>query len=189
MTQNSGPTGKSARAASQGRRVLPAPSVHADLRATTALAAAHKQRSATLVEIRLGQRRRLLDPEPGTPKHDDQRANPEPVAIVGGLAHHRDDLLDGRRVSRIALALVAGHPTSVMPGQGRRRATPTRGIKNDRGRHGITPPIEQRTVPLLYSTRVETRKAERQRTLASTWPCESRHPADQTPRSSSDSKA
>jgi len=41
--------------------------------------------------------------------------------------------------------------------------------------------IEQQIVTLLYSTRAETRKAERQRSLASTWSCESRRPADQTP--------
>jgi hypothetical protein len=29
---------------------------------------------------------------------------------VAGFAHHRDDLLDRRRISGIAHALVAGHP-------------------------------------------------------------------------------
>jgi hypothetical protein len=102
------------------------------------------------------------------------------VPIVAGLAHHRDDLLDRRRVSRIALPLITGHPTSVMPGQGRRRATPTRGINNNTARRGTAPSIEQRTVPPLYEHCAETREPSLS-ALASTWPCESRRSALQTP--------
>jgi hypothetical protein len=63
-----------------------------------------------VIEVVLGQRKRLLDAQPGTPKHHDHRSQPPPVPVLGGVAHHRDDLIDGGRVSRIADALVARRP-------------------------------------------------------------------------------
>jgi hypothetical protein len=43
-------------------QVLPSPLVHADFAAAAALAAADEQRAATVVEVGLGERQRLVDP-------------------------------------------------------------------------------------------------------------------------------
>jgi hypothetical protein len=58
---------------------LKAPVVHPDLAAFVALAVTDEQRTAALVEVRFGQRERLLDPQPGTPQHHDQAACAIPV--------------------------------------------------------------------------------------------------------------
>jgi hypothetical protein len=71
-----------------------------------------------------GERERLVDAQPGAPEHDDHRAQPEPVAVIAGLAHDGDDLIDRRRVRRVADALVARRPTGVIARHGRRRAAP-----------------------------------------------------------------
>jgi hypothetical protein len=68
MTQSSGPAGSSSRAASHGRKLLPAPLVHPVLAAATALATAHEDRSAPVVEVVLGERERLLDAQPRPPQ-------------------------------------------------------------------------------------------------------------------------
>ena len=80
MTQNSGPTGSSRRSVEPRLQLLPGPLVHADLAAAAALAAAHEQRAAAGVEVGLGERERLVDPQPGAPEHDDQAAQPPAVA-------------------------------------------------------------------------------------------------------------
>src|SRR5919109_246436 len=46
-------------------QLFPAPLVHPDLVATAALAVAHQQRPAPMVEVMLGERERLLDAQPG----------------------------------------------------------------------------------------------------------------------------
>src|SRR5688500_6860260 len=51
-----------------GRELLPRPVVHADLTAAAALAAPHQQRSATRVQVGLGERERLADPHAGAPQ-------------------------------------------------------------------------------------------------------------------------
>ena len=89
-------------------QLLPAPGVHADLAAPTALAVAHEQRAAPWVEVAFAQRQRLGDAQAAAPEDDDQGAEPVAVAVVAGLAHHGDDLFDGRRVGGIEPALVAG---------------------------------------------------------------------------------
>jgi SNARE associated Golgi protein len=68
----------------------------------------------------LGQRERLPDPQPGPPQHDDHRAQPEPVAVLAGVAHHGDDLIDRRWVGGVANALVARRAPGVVAGHGRR---------------------------------------------------------------------
>jgi hypothetical protein len=88
-------------------QLLPAPGVHADLAPTAALAAAHEQRAAPRIEVALAQSQRLLYAQPAAPQHDDQRPQPSAVTIIGGPAHHRDDLLHGWRISGIQLPLVA----------------------------------------------------------------------------------
>jgi hypothetical protein len=69
------------------------------------------------------------------------------MAVVGCLAHHGDDLLDGRRVRGIELALVARRTAGVIAGHGRGRASPAGGIENWQDGHGILLPIAQRTGP------------------------------------------
>src|SRR5918995_1240729 len=86
-------------------RLFAAPSVHADLAAAAALAVAHEHRSAPRVEVALGERECLLHAQATAPEHDDQCPQPPAMAIVGGLAHDRDDLLHARRVSRVTLSL------------------------------------------------------------------------------------
>jgi hypothetical protein len=41
-----------------------------------------------------------VNPHAGAPEHDDQPAQSAPVDAVAGVAHHRDDLLDRRRIGR-----------------------------------------------------------------------------------------
>jgi hypothetical protein len=73
----------------------------------SALAVPDQNRAAAPVKIGLGQRQRLVDPQTGAPEHHDQRADATAVAIVVGLAHNGHDLIDGRRVGRVALTLVS----------------------------------------------------------------------------------
>jgi hypothetical protein len=81
---------------------------------------ADKEGAAAGVEIWFGQRQRLPNPEPGSPEHDNQGAEPEPVVGTARLAHHGDDLLDPRRIGRVAEALVAWWATGLEATQGGR---------------------------------------------------------------------
>src|SRR5215207_7012913 len=101
-----------------GRELFPGPVVHADLAAAAALAAPHEQRSAARVEVGLGERERLADAQAGAPQHDDQAAQPVAVDAVAGAAHDGHDLLDRRRVGRVAHPLVARRPAGVELRQG-----------------------------------------------------------------------
>ena len=74
-----------------------------------------------------------MDAQPGAPEHDDQPAQPPAVAPVAGGAHDGDDLLDGRRIGRVAHALVARRAAGVEPGHRRRRAAATGGIEQQLG--------------------------------------------------------
>jgi hypothetical protein len=109
--------------------VLPRPLVHTDLAPAPALAAAHEQRAATVVEVRLVERERLVDPQARAPQHDDQAAKPATVAPVAGGAHDRDDLLNGRRIGRIATSLVPWRTAGVKSRHRGRRPPTTRGIE------------------------------------------------------------
>jgi hypothetical protein len=51
---------------------------------------------------------RFADSEAGAPEEQDQRPEPSTVCAIPNAAHHGDDLLDGRRVSRVVLALFRG---------------------------------------------------------------------------------
>jgi hypothetical protein len=46
----------------------------------------------------LGERERFVDARAAAPEHDDHRAQPPPVTVLGRVSHDGDDLLDGRRV-------------------------------------------------------------------------------------------
>jgi hypothetical protein len=96
-----------------GGELLPGPVVHADLAAAAALAAAHEQRSAPRIQVGFGERECLVNPQASAPEHDDQPAQPAPVDAVAGVAHHRDDLLDRRRIGRVADPLVARRATNM----------------------------------------------------------------------------
>jgi hypothetical protein len=85
MMQNSGPTGSSTRAASQGESCSHRPGVHADLAPAPALCRNAQQRPALRVEVTFAQGKRLLDAQPGAPEHDDQAAWPPAAALVGDL--------------------------------------------------------------------------------------------------------
>ncbi len=77
--------------------MVPAPLVHPDLAALVALSVAHEQRAAALVEIRLGERERLLDSQPAPPENDDQAAQAVTVDVLSSRANDGDDFLDARR--------------------------------------------------------------------------------------------
>ena len=73
------------------------------------------------------ERERFVDPQSGAPQQHDQRTKPVAVGAVAGRAHHRDDLLDRRRISRILLAFVSGWTASVVAGHGHGRSAVARG--------------------------------------------------------------
>jgi len=102
-------------------------------RGRRALAAAHEQRAATVVEVRLVERERLVDPKSGSPQHDDQTTQPASMAPVTRRAHDRDDLLHGRRIGRIALSLVTRRAATLKAGHGRRRPPTTGGVEQQLG--------------------------------------------------------
>ena len=56
-------------------------------------------------------------------------AQPDPVGVIPGGAHDRDDLLDRRRVRRIAQTLVAGRAAFVEARERRRRPAPASTIQ------------------------------------------------------------
>jgi hypothetical protein len=116
--------------------------------------AANQQRAATFVEVHLGQRQRLADPQSGAPQHDDQATQPGAVNAVTGLSHDRDDLLDWRRVRRVSEALVPRWASGEIPRQSGRRPTAAGGVEQRRDCHepsiGWTSEFAgrpQRTVP------------------------------------------
>jgi hypothetical protein len=62
--------------------------------------------------VKLGERERFLDAQPGAPEEHDQR--PDAAPILAGVAHDGDDLFGPRRIGQVALAfaaaeVVAGH--------------------------------------------------------------------------------
>src|SRR5215216_1510803 len=101
-------------------KLLPPPRVHADLAPPAALAVAHEQRPAPGVEVALAEHERFLNAQSAAPEHDDKCAEPEAVPVAAALAHDRDDLLHGRRVSGVAQSFVARRAPGVVTGQRRR---------------------------------------------------------------------
>src|SRR3954451_12228722 len=96
--------------------LLPGPVVHADLPAATALAAAHEQRAAPRMKVRLAEGEGLVDPHARAPKHHDQRAQARRMKPAAGVAHDGNDLRHGGWVGRVAPALVAGERPAWKPG-------------------------------------------------------------------------
>jgi hypothetical protein len=60
------------------------------------------------VEVALGERQRLADPQAGAPERHDQRTDAEAMCAIACAAHDRHDLLHGRWICRIASALLRG---------------------------------------------------------------------------------
>jgi hypothetical protein len=81
-------------------------------------AAPHQQRSAARIEVGLGERERLADPQPSAPQHDDQAAQPAAVDTVTGAAQHGDDLSIVGGSAGVAHPLVARRPAGVKLRQG-----------------------------------------------------------------------
>ena len=109
--------------------LLPRPAVHPNLPPTTTLSSTDQNRAALAIKIGLSQRQRLTDPQPGTPEHDDDPAQPHRLGPSPRRSHHRDDLLHGRRIRRIPQALVARHAALMKAGQGCRRPAPPSAIQ------------------------------------------------------------
>jgi hypothetical protein len=108
---------------------FPAPGVHADFSASSALAVSDEQRAAGMVEIGFGEGEGFLDAQSGAPQDHDQATEPAAVCAVTGGAHDGDDLLDLRWIGCVAQTLVARRATGVEPRHGRRRATPTGAVQ------------------------------------------------------------
>jgi hypothetical protein len=88
-----------------GVRLLPGPAVHPDLSPTTALSRTDQNGAAVAVKIGLSQGKRLADPQPGTPEHDDHPTQPYALGRIAGSAHESRAL----RISRQARNL-RDHP-------------------------------------------------------------------------------
>lgn len=56
----------------------------------------------------LGERQRLVDPQTCASKKHDQRSGTQARRAIASTAHHRDDLVDGRRVGWATSALCCG---------------------------------------------------------------------------------
>ena len=69
-------------------------------------------------KAKLLERERFGDPEPGAPEEDDQSTEPHALHAVPGGSHHRDDLLDARRIRRVAKTFVARWPPGGAAGDG-----------------------------------------------------------------------
>jgi len=82
--------------------VLPPPVVHPDYPALAALTRADRHGPCLGVQIGLGERERLADPQTGAQQDRDQRSRTVRVVAVSSLAHDEDDFLNGWRVGRVA---------------------------------------------------------------------------------------
>ena len=115
--------------------LLPAPAVHTDLAPLAALATADKHGAGDAVEIAFGQREGLADPQLGSPEHDDERSDAQALRRLAGGAHDGHELFDGRRVGRIAAALVARRAAAPMTGHGGRRTAAASRVEQQRSSH------------------------------------------------------
>src|SRR3954451_16907023 len=86
-----------------------------------------------MVEVGLVERQRLMDAQNGSPQDYDQGAQSASVQSIAGRAHDCDDLLDARRIGRIAQIFVALTTPGVEPRQRGRRTTTAGGIEQQLG--------------------------------------------------------
>jgi hypothetical protein len=68
------------------------------------------------VEVVLGERERFVNAQSAAPEHDDHCAQAPAVTVIGGVAHHGDDLLHRGRVGWVAQPLVAPRAPGVVAG-------------------------------------------------------------------------
>jgi hypothetical protein len=87
------------------------------------------------VEIALGQCKGLAGAQPGTPEQHDECPRPQSVQRVAGAAHDRDQLLDGRRIGRVAQCFVAWRTPAVVAGHRGRRTAAARGVEQKKTSH------------------------------------------------------
>ncbi|MDQ6840899.1 MAG: hypothetical protein M3025_00540 [Actinomycetota bacterium] len=114
-----------------GVELLPGPAVHPDLASLAAFPAPNEHGGAAAVQVALLESERFADAQPGAPEQDDQRSKPVTVGTVADPAHDGDDLLNGRRIGRVFLALVAWWAASVIAGH--RQRGNSRARRADRG--------------------------------------------------------
>jgi hypothetical protein len=113
ITDSNAPTGQLTTDQHPWLQLRPRPAVHTNLPTATAFAATCQNRAAGGVEVGLGEIERLADPQPGPPQDHDQRPQPGAIGTITRRAHHRDDLLHGRRIGGMAPAFVPGCATLV----------------------------------------------------------------------------
>src|SRR5204862_4481170 len=112
-----------------GRQLVPRPAIHADLAPSAALAATYEYRPTTAVEIALGERQRLADPESRPPEDDHEAPQAQPVPSTARGAHDSNNLIDARRIRGIAQAFVPRWPAAVIAGQGCWRTATTSSVQ------------------------------------------------------------
>ena len=125
-----GPDGKTHADLEPRLQLIPRPVIHADLAAPAALAAADEDGASRSVKVTLGEVKRLADSQtgrelPAAPAGEHRQA-------ITRRAHDCDDLLDRRRIGRIAKALVPGGLPLVVARHRGGRATMTSSIENYR---------------------------------------------------------
>ena len=148
ITQNSSPGGSDVRSAVQPVKTDHAQGVHPDLATPVTLPMPDQQTPSPLVQVRLGQRERLMDPQTGSPQHNDHPPHPPTVTTVCGVAHEGDDLIDRGRIRRVPVALVRWDPAGAMGGHRRRRARATGGVQQT-DKQAWLPPLESGLVCCL----------------------------------------
>jgi hypothetical protein len=93
---------------------------------------ANKDCAAGAAQIALVEIWRFADPQPGAPQQNNQSTKSLSVGAIANSTHHRDDLVDGRRVGRVVLALVPRRASAVIARHRRRRAAMTGDIQRHR---------------------------------------------------------
>jgi hypothetical protein len=72
----------------------PCPRIHSQFATAVPLTVPDEQAASALVEVGLCERERLMDPQTGSPEHDNQPTHPPTVSAVASAAHDRNDLID-----------------------------------------------------------------------------------------------
>jgi hypothetical protein len=113
-----------------GFQLGPGPAVHPDLATLVTLSVADEQRATVGIEVGLGQRQALADPQPSAPEHHDHPAQAQPVGMLAGGTPDGDDLLDrsagpAGTAALCCEAVAPGGRSRVWPANGAGRRSPT----------------------------------------------------------------
>jgi hypothetical protein len=147
ITHSSAPTGSATRARSHGSICSQAQRSMPTCRRLP-LAVTDEATAARAVEVALGQRERLADPQAGPPEDDHEGAGPQAVRRVARGAHDGDDLFDLRRIGRIPKSLVPRRSTAMEAGHGGGRAASAGCVEKSRIDHRQTvPPDHSCAIP------------------------------------------